>query len=158
VEDLISSSAISGQRGAQLINDAVSASAAGVADLRTPETTRGMKNAARRFRREFFKKRRPPLHRCKVRGWGPKSETEQLMDIAMVLPHEILAKLRHFGDESVLLETSSLDGVSLRHVQKARAESGCDDLVALGVWQDGVPCFWDRSMSADQRTCWPQHI
>eukprot|EP00959_Pyramimonas_sp_CCMP1952_P094852 1983886-Pyramimonas_sp.AAC.1 len=50
---------------------------------------------------------------------------------------------------SVLLETSNLDGVSLRHVQNARAESGCDDLVALGAWQNGAPCFWDRSMSAE---------
>ncbi len=119
VEDLISSSAISGQRGAQLINGAVSASAAGVADLQTSETTWGMKNAARRSRRQFFKKGWPPLYHCEVRGWGPKSETEQLMDIAMMLPHEILAKLHHFGDESVLLETSSLGGVSLRHVQKS---------------------------------------
>ena len=149
VQDLISSNVVSGQRGAQLINDCVSASATGVSDLQTTESTSGMKNAARKFRRDFFRKGWPPLYHCQVRGWDPKSETEQLMDLAMMLPHEILHQLHHFGERSVLLETSSLDGVSSRHVQRARAESGRNDLVALGVWQDGAPCFWDRSMSAE---------
>ncbi len=149
MQDLISSNVVSGQRGAQLINDCVSASATGLSDLHTTESTSGMKNAAGKFRRDFFRKGWPPLYHCQVRGWDPKSETEQLMDLAMMLPHEILHQLHHFGERSVPLETSSLDGVSLRHVQRARAESGCNDLVALGVWQDGVPCFWDRSMSAE---------
>ena len=148
-ENLISSNVVSGQRGAQLINDAISGSATGLGDLHTPETRSGMKNAARKFRRRMLQKGWPPLYHCKVRGWDPKSEREQLMDLAMLLPHEILHKLVHFGDSSVLLETGGLDLESFRHVQRARGLSGIPDLAALGVWQDGVPCMWDRSMSAE---------
>ena len=132
-ENLISSNVVSGQRGAQLINDAISGSATGLGDLHTPETRSGMKNAARKFRRRMLQKGWPPLYHCQVRGWDPKSETEELMDLAMLLPHEILHKLVHFGDASVLLETGGLDAESLRHVRSARAESGVPDLAALGV-------------------------
>ena len=149
VADMVSRNIISGQRGAELVNDAVAASAQGLDDMVTKEMESSKKNASRKFRRMFQKGGWPPPYTCKVRGWDPKSDTETDMSIDMMLPHEIVFQLHHFGEKAVMLDCSGLDSVSAAHVDKAKEESGESDLIPLGIWQDGVPCFWDRSISCE---------
>ena len=146
--DLVSRNEVSGRRGATLINDMDAAGAAGVRDLITSK--KWLQNAPRSLRRKFRKSGWPPLYECMVRCWNQKTQAEELQKLYMWLPHEVLDRLEHFGHMDVLTGTEGLDDVSAQHHREAKAAlGGLDDVVACGIWQDGVPCNWDRSVSAE---------
>ena len=147
VSDLISRNQVSGARGAQLVNDISRSGARGVEGLCTSDKHLG--NAPRFFRQVFRKNGWPPLYICKVRVWNLKTQTEEHMNVHMMLPHEILDRLAFFGHKDVLTSTSGLDDVSLEHMISAVASLDDVDTVPCGIWQDGVPCQWDRDVSAE---------
>ena len=68
--------------------------------------------------------------------------------MAFLLPHECLAVIHSYSDVEVLSDRQELDKVSLEHLQQAEAASG-QNLLALGLWGDGVPFTWARDQSME---------
>ena len=68
--------------------------------------------------------------------------------MAFLLPHECLAVIHTYSDVEVLSDRQELDKVSLEHLQQAEAASG-QNLLALGLWGDGVPFTWARDQSME---------
>ena len=66
----------------------------------------------------------------------------------MQLLHETIAVLLKHGVGEKLLETASMDPLSLAHLHTCEADAGCK-LLGFGIWGDGAPTQWDRSESID---------
>ena len=132
------------------MNDALAAGAAHVGDwVGGAGTSLLSGNVAKRLRRRMAKGRGwPPLYECSVRGWCPKRRCEQPMKCHVLLPHEVVDKLCFFGDMNVIMGQSGFDAVTARHVRNASAQLG-ETPLGVGLWQDGVPCYWDRSISCE---------
>ena len=148
--DLVSRNTISANRGQQIVNDALAAGAAHVGDWVGGAGSSVLSgNVAKRLRRRMAKGRGwPPLYECSVRGWCPKRRCEQPMKCYVLLPHEVVDKLCFFGDMNVIMGQSGFDAVTARHVRNASAQLG-ETPLGVGLWQDGVPCYWDRSISCE---------
>lgn len=64
--------------------------------------------------------------------------------MAFTLPHEVIDVLCKLGNADVILCNAGLDPCSQAHLQDCQRKAQCD-LVALGLWCDGVPCNYDRT-------------
>ena len=146
--DMVSRNTISANRGQHIVNDALAAGAFHVGDwVGGAGSSLASSNVAARLRRRMAKGRGwPPLYECSVRGWCPKRRCEQPMKCHVLLPHEVVDKLCFFGDMNVIMGQSGFDAVTARHVRNASAQLG-ETPLGVGLWQDGVPCYWDRSIN-----------
>ena len=80
--------------------------------------------------------------------WNPKTEQEELMPLAFILPEEILSMMAATSEREVLMSTDNMDPLPRAHLAKCKASAGVD-LLGIGIWGDGVPCQWDHTESAD---------
>ena len=151
VTDLFTSNAISAERAHEMLRDAAESGVKGMAEFLKPRSTKWKNgNTARRLRNVGNKLSGwPPVYYANIRACkrGSDEELEQVR-CAFMLPHEYVATLYKHGDADVISDRSGYDAVSRAHMLSCDAKAGCD-LLGVGVWQDGVPCNWDRSVSLE---------
>ena len=140
---------ITAARTASLFKDAQASGATGVDDLASV----GEKNAARGLRRKMLKGSHWPDSYCAdIELHDPKLQENREVSLPFLLPHEIVGKLFEFGDPTwilsrqVLQEDAELIEKFSSSCQPARDPA---TVLPLGLWNDGVPCNWDRSQSLE---------
>ena len=71
--------------------------------------------------------------------------------MSILLVHEVVKEILRIADKEKLLSREGLEPRDIEHLQNVALELGenPDDLLALGVWCDGVPFNWDRSQSIE---------
>ena len=74
---------------------------------------------------------------------------EELQACAFLLPHEYTEVLNRLGSRDVLLDTQGMDPKTLQHLNMCKRKSGASEMLALGLWGDGVPVNWDRTESVE---------
>ena len=84
----------------------------------------------------------PPQEMCSV---SQVVETK----LAINLVHELVDVIAKWADREKLLEEAGMEPRSQEHLAAVREELGVDELLALGIWIDGVPFNWDRSESLE---------
>ena len=144
--DLFASNIVSGHRSQELLADAHTAGAAHLRDL---SKRSHRKQANRDLSRKLLKfSAWPDTYLATIRVWNAKRACEEEAEVAFLLPHELLAAIAKVSNKQTLLSTESLDAKSLAHLRSCQAKSD-KDLVACGLWGDGVPCNWDRTDSLE---------
>ena len=83
---------------------------------------------------------------ARIRVKDPKTNEEIAKRVCILLPHELVECMAKAGDLIKLQGTNNLDAQAERHRERCRMSAG-KDLVALGIWTDGLPCNWDRTAS-----------
>lgn len=146
VRDLFASNTVSAERSQELINDV-----ADVAPLRAfrklKKTSKG--NVARALKTKFMKGCLwPESYKALVRVKCLKTGKEEQQKCSFLLPHEVLAALAKVSHPEVFMNRSGLDPKSLGHLEKCERAAG-QQLLALGLWGDGVPVNWDRTESVE---------
>ncbi len=144
INSLFLSNEVSGERTQSLLNDAAAAGVAGVGRPRSTLST----NLCRDLRRRLSKQSTfPPLYEASIRVWNKKRSQVQYQRVPMLLPHELVFQLFEHGEHDALLDQRGMGAATLDHVRRTAAKMDVrpDSLLAVGVWQDGVPCNWDRS-------------
>ncbi|CAE7201968.1 unnamed protein product [Symbiodinium sp. CCMP2592] len=149
LSDAFLSGQITAARTASLFKDAQSSGASGVDDLAAAQD----KNAARSLRRKMLKGSHwPDCYYADIELHDPKLQENRQVSLPFLLPHEILGKLFEFGDsawilsQDVLQEDAELIEKFSLSCQPARDPA---TILPLGLWNDGVPCNWDRSQSLE---------
>ena len=146
LEELYTNNNISAARSQELFNDAA---AAGDTHCRPLRGRLDGRNVARRLRRKLLKQSQwPPLYHCWVRVKNIKTGQEELQQIAVLLPLEILAKLVKMGNLDKLYEKTGMDPLTKQHVESVETTLQ-QKLIGVGIWGDGAPCNWDRSDSIE---------
>ena len=74
---------------------------------------------------------------------------EELQARDFLLPHEYTEVLNRLGSRDVLLDTQGMDPKTLQHLNMCKRKSGASEMLALGLWGDGVPVNWDRTESVE---------
>ena len=69
--------------------------------------------------------------------------------VMVMLPHEVLALMRHVGDPAIILDKTGLDRSAWNHLAHVQKTTGDEDLLGIGFWGDSVPNTWDRSSSVE---------
>ena len=149
--DLFVSGDVSGMRAQRLFHHAALAGSAHVQDLAKPE---GCKNSHRDLLRKALKSSLwPKPYETEVLGWDVKSGTEKTMRLAYYLPHEMVHAMLQVSESSdiVALQEETLPSRQdlLEHLRGFETQFGLRDVVALGLWMDGVPFNHDRSQSLE---------
>ena len=143
--DCFLSGTLSGKRTQSLFNDASSANTQHVAGM-----VGGASHCNRNLRRKLVKgKGWPKLYYFKARVWDAKQQAVVWEWIPILLPHELVAKLFQCGDREALLSQEGMCEETKAHVQECSTKLGCDDLLGVGIWNDGCPCNWDRTKSVE---------
>ena len=147
VRDLFASNTVSAKRSQELINDVSSAAGS----LRSFKRLRNDKNSnvARTLKNKFLKNVLwPPNYKAWVRVKNLKTSEEEWQVLSFMLPHETIAALDKAGRREVVMCRAGLDPLSLNHLQSCERKAG-QELLALGLWGDGVPVNWDRTESVE---------
>lgn len=112
-----------------------------------PKRRKTTKNVARDLCRAFLRGNRwPGVYWARIRTINIRSGAEEPSWMAFGLPHEYLHCLSINGSEKVLRDRSNMDPLTLQHLRFCEGQAGCE-LVALGLWGDGVPVQWERKES-----------
>ena len=137
---------ITAARTASIFKDAQASGATGVDDLASVRE----KNAARGLKRKMLK---GSCYYADIELHDPaKLQENREVSLPFLLPHEIAGKLFEFGDPTwilsreVLQEDAELIEKFSSSCQPARDPA---TVLPLGLWNDGVPCNWDRSQSLE---------
>ena len=102
-------------------------------------------NSARKLRTAFLKRNQwPDLYWAEIRVLNLKNGREEKQWCAFLLPHEYLHMIVRLGSRDVLLAREGCDPLTLQHLEKCE-RAARDQLVALGIWCDGVPVNWGRT-------------
>ena len=153
LSDLFLSNEISGTRAAELFRDAAAAGAANVRDLsRVGAAGRLRGNAARDLRRRLLKRSQwCNLYWTTIPSVDPKTGSIKEATLAMLLPHEIVFTLLQHNSLASLQTTTAMSLVTEDNLSKTAAEMGIPltEVLALGLWGDGVASKWDRSESLE---------
>ena len=145
VQDLFAANQVSGTRVQELINDIADASNETFEHLRGPLGG----HSARNLRRSFLKRCQwPHLYWSQIRLLNLRTQVEEYQWCAFILPHEYLEVLARFGDREVLMARGGLDPCTLEHLVSCEGKAGAE-LMAVGIWGDGVPVNWDRTESVE---------
>ena len=93
----------------------------------------------------------PPPYWITVTVWDIKSQQEKKIILPISLPHEIIGALAKRSSKERLLDQSNLTNLTKENLKKTACELGWQtkDILACGLWGDGVPVNWDRSQSCD---------
>ena len=91
---------------------------------------------------------------CPVRVWNRRKEEEEVSDVPVLLPHELIAAFR---SECLtldhLLSRRDMDTKTGTHLESTSTSLGLDgNVIGLRIWLDGVCCKWDRSSSIEMIT------
>ena len=144
--DLFLSNDISGERAASLFRDAALAGTQHVGDLAKIKGG----NVHRDVLRKMRSKRWPKLYKAKVRVWNRKLQATEVVEVPVLLPHEVLHEIARKSDVETMCSRDNLTDETLEHIGKARASLGDGPpICCLGLWMDGTPCNWDRSESVE---------
>ena len=144
--DLLSRNDLPATRIGELINDIDANADHAVNNLKGPVNN----NTARRLRHKFMKKSCwMPDYLASLRVWDVKTQSIKEETVPMQLIHEIVTVLTKHGFKDKLLDTSQMDPLTLEHLDFCKLESGCAELLGIGLWGDGAPTQWDRSESID---------
>ena len=149
--DLFLAGDISGQRTQKLLNSAKLAGAQHVDDLAGNEAN---SNASRDLLRKALKASLwPKPYIASVPAFCPKTGNEKQVDVAMLLPHEMIAALLrvHEGMDILRLQEEELSNRRdiEEHLEAFKNEFRVDHVLALGLWVDGVPYSHDRTQSVE---------
>ena len=119
------------------------------ADFRSVRLDPGSRNVSRDIRKQFLKACKwPSCYQARVRTWNPRTKKEQLEYVNFLLPHEMFHVLVRVSDREKIFDTSGLDVESHNYLKDTEKLAG-GELLAIGVWSDGVPNNWDRSDSVE---------
>ena len=145
VQDLFAGNQLSGKRAQELINDIAAAGNEQFEHL----AGRLNGNSARKLRTAFLKRNQwPDLYWAEIRVLNLKNGREEKQWCAFLLPREYLHMIVRLGSRDVLLAREGCDPLTLQHLEKCE-RAARDQLVALGIWCDGVPVNWDRTESVE---------
>ena len=145
VVDLAASNVVSSARLMEMMTDINRVAPAEFSDATRAATT----NPARKLRHVFMKRNQwPHLYWAQIRCRDVKSGQEMPKWVAFRLPHEYVNAIMQHGTRERILSTERMDPLTLAHLRKCEQEAGCN-LLAVGLWGDGMPCNWDRSQSVD---------
>eukprot|EP00971_Amphidinium_carterae_P294370 5844780-Amphidinium_carterae.1 len=135
---------LSATRAASLLNNAADA---GLGHLQEKGLGTGKANRSREVRKAMLKSNLwPELFTAPIRLKGAGDE-EVVEEMHFLLPHEVLQALWVHSDQTLMVSDAGLDSISRTKLAGIRAELCCDMVIALGLWLDGVPMYWDRSES-----------
>lgn len=110
----------------------------------------GRKKVARNLRTLLGRNSKwPQPYLAKVPVWNKRSQTTVLASVPIMLPHELLHSLLKINELQDLTSTARLASTVMAHLQKCRDELMDQDVIAVGLWGDGVPCNWDRTESLE---------
>ena len=90
----------------------------------------------------------PGLYNAKIPVWDKKKQRQSFEYVPFLLPHEVCAMMAGRSTEA-LFQTTGLSEGSRMHLARAREQLQCQQLLAVGLWTDGVPCNWDRTQSLE---------
>ena len=149
--DLFLAGDISGQRTQRLVNSAKLAGAQHVDDLARNEAN---PNASRDLLRKAMKASLwPKPYIASVPAFCPKTGDEKQVDVAMFLPHEMIAALLRVNEGMDILRLQEEELSNRRdiqeHLEAFKNEFRVDNVLALGLWVDGVPYSHDRTQSVE---------
>jgi hypothetical protein len=91
----------------------------------------------------------PDLYYAPVRVWDKGTQTEKLVNLPFLLPHEIAHAFLKSNVKEELLQTSGMSQTALEHLQKMKSKFNAESALAFGLWVDGAPCNWDRTESLE---------
>lgn len=147
VQDLMASGLISATRAQELLRDGAAAGSADCASAVRPGASG--KNAARDLRRQALRRSCwPQDYVFQATCRAPRTHGTEPMPVHMMLPHEVVATLFHFGHAEAVRDRRGFDPGSRRHLEACEAQAG-GPLLGLGLWCDGCPCNWDRTESLE---------
>ena len=154
VIDLFSNNLLSGKRCQELIDDAYEAGNPNFrnvssASARQSKKPRSAGHEARDLKQRVLRSSQwPGVYWCEVRVVHKRTKLPTTQWVAIWLPHELIASIGEFSDLDKLLETGNLDPSSRSHLEECQARAG-GELLAVGLWGDGIPVNWDRSESIE---------
>ena len=151
VVDLFMSGHLSGNRTHELLADATAAGAEGVRDLAPGASSHASRDLTRRLLKGC-QWPEPYFFPCRV--WNIRSQREELVDMPMLLPHELVQALALARSSTIeeLCSTANMSANTKAHVERIKADIGCAALLGMGLWGDGVPFNYDRSESIEVLT------
>ena len=151
--DLFVSNDVSAARAQSLFADAEASSAKNVADLaKAGHNGKHGTNLARDLTRKLLNDSRRPLpYNAQVRTWNTKAKQVELHEVPILLPHEIVWAIAQDEPTSEHLLRQELCTQDQDHLNRVCVEMGCNPEKALGpgLWGDGVPYNYDRTVSID---------
>ena len=151
--DLFLTGEISGQRAKKHLEHAQHAGAEHVDDL-AKSSGASSSNAHRDLLRKALKDNLwPSPYFAEVTGYNPKTGREEQMTAAMFLPHEMIHALLKVNEAGDILRLQQEELRNRRDIQEHlhgfMEEFHVSDVLALGLWVDGVPFNNDRSQSVE---------
>lgn len=150
--DLFLSNQISGQRAQTLFADGDVSGASSCRDLAASGSSgRHARNAQRDLTARLLKRSKwPPLYWADIRLFNTSTQTMERQQIPFLLVHELLQAMAvHSCSKDALLCKEGLSRSSRAHFDRLCTELRQSDMVPLGLWADGVPYNWDRSLTLD---------
>lgn len=152
IADLFLSNQISAQRTQELFQDAAHSNTA-CRDM-IPRVQRG--SSSRKAHRDILRRLLkgclwPPLYTASIPVFNKKTLKKQHIDLAFLLPHEVVHKFVEMTDRNILFGSGGLSESARRHLEGMKSLYQCDAL-AISLWMDGTPCNYDRSQSLESVT------
>ena len=140
-----------GLETAHLLEDAVAAGAANCKGVGGQPSSHSNRNLRRKLLKDSGW---PKPYWAKVRVWHNPEQRRKEDWLPLLLPHEIVHFMFFKGDPAKLLTQGHLPKADAAHIEKHSANLGCTpkEILALGLWSDGVPCNYDRSQSFEVLT------
>ena len=151
ISDLFLANHVSAERAQSLAQDAVDAGASQMADLaRAGNAGASKKNVHRDLLRACLKGNGwPRLYWADVRVGCSSSAESKLVRLPFLLPHELVHEVGRRSIREALLSECNMSAQTRQRLQRAKQELGCEELLGVGMWADGIPCNWDRSKSLE---------
>ena len=113
--------------------------------------TEKAKTANKNLRRKLLKNSKwPPLYHFEVPVMHQKTHASTFEEIAVLLPHEVVAVILTWNKDCPrLFEISGMTPAQQRQflTQSRNFQLDSANTMPLGLWADGCPVKWDRSES-----------
>ena len=112
------------------------------------------KNIARDFLRAAKRKSQwPKVYIAEIPFYNRKTKEREMMKIELLLPHEILHELLSANEVQKFIaeQQKNWSNQTKKHIEMVSEKIGCscEELMALGIWMDGVPYTHDRKNSLE---------
>lgn len=147
VTDIAANQYLSARRVVELAQDVNALEGSCMPDIARVRLS-GSHNAHRDLHRIFQKRSQwPHLYWAEIRVLNIATQKEEHQWLAFKLPDEYVSCLHRHGRLDALLEEGGMDPLTRDHLRQCREQSGCANLLAVGLWGDEMPCNWDRSES-----------
>ena len=148
--ELFLENTLSAERTISLIDDAAAGGCKNLEDLTSkPEKLNGKRdtNKHRNLTRKLLKGCLwPPLYYAKIPVFDIKTQSEANVWTAFLLPHEVLSTLVKYN---ALNTNFTMSEQCRSHLESMRQKFSQPEAFPIGVWLDGVPCNWDRTLSME---------